>query len=116
LLKITYIAAVGGAAFIAWGIVSLGHESPRGDLLPPGLHKRLDDAFHDTIPSIPILSTQPRVVQTVKISPDPIETVEKIEPPVEKPLKKMIQPRSDICSVHRMRKVYISRYKWRCMK
>ena len=128
MLKLAYLAAGCSAVFVAWGISR--QTPPR----PPTLHERWVDVIRDLPPIVP----GPRVVKTDRIVPNsyrpdfswvtevveiPIppakpRIVEKpriIEPQIiEKPQKKVT---SDICSAHRMRKVYNQNGKtWRCRK
>ena len=68
------------------------------------------------------LAKGPRLIPTTKIIPDKPEDkyeIVEMKAPVEKSIpheKAVKHSRSNICSVHRMRKVYVSKYKWRCRK
>lgn len=122
--KIAYTAAGFGAIFIVWGLASFRHTSPRADLSLINLNKRLDNAFEDIEFYTTVPPKQPRLVQTIRILPDPIEPpaipIENPPLPVENPLMKVEHPKRnvehDICTVHRLRKVYVSKYRWRCLK
>lgn len=135
LLKLAYLAAGCSVVFVVWGVSR--QATPRA----PTLHERWVDVIRDLPPivpgprvvktdrivpnsyrpdfswvvggEIPIPIDKPRIVETQRIVKPPI--IEKPKPPIiEKPQKKVTP---DICSAHRMRKVYNQNGKtWRCRK
>lgn len=114
--KLRYIVAGCGAATIVWGIAFSRHMPSRSQVIAEAtLQERWDDAVQGTVPYDP----GPRVIPIVKIIPEPAEV--KPPKPPEKPEEKKTSHKEestkrDICSVHRMRKVYISKHRWRCRK
>ena len=116
--NIAYIAAACGASFIVLGLALSRPNPPRPQPIVESkyvasLQERWGDVDKDSPPPI-------RIVKTIRITKEPVETVEvkEIEPPVqvvEKPQPRQVV-RRDICSVHRMRKVMVGKYKWRCRR
>lgn len=125
--KFTIIAAASGLTFIVWGIAfSRQAPTPQPQHVVESnyisLQQRWDQGQFDEKETV--LAKGPRLIQTVKINPDPVEVAEvkHLEPP-EQPAERSYRHRkktrpvySDVCSKHRMRKVYVSAHRWRCKK
>lgn len=109
--KTFYIAAACGVAF-AVCVVGLARYTPVRSQSISTVQERWEDFNDETSPLI----KGPRLVPLTRITPTP-EIVEVKEPIVKPtPTEKVKEVKRDICSVNRMRKVYVTKYKWRCKK
>jgi hypothetical protein len=117
LLRTSYIAAGCGVIVVVFGIVFLRYGPPRTQAAPATLVERWGDLAFE--PTIRLVQTE-RIVKTERIVLTPSKAEETIvQSPVVVKLnrpKKIKQDRSEICSVHGMRKVYVSKYRWRCRR
>ena len=134
LWKITHIATACGVAFIVSSLTLIKRDpvKVKTQSLPSPLQKRLDNAIQDIGPyatSFPptFPTTQPRIIQTIRIIPGIVETPGAqvvTEPVVERrpkivqrePIIREVRRRSTDCRVYGMRKVYINKHTWRCRK
>lgn len=126
--RITIMAAASGLTLIVWGIAFARRDPPPSPPPPPKevsrptLQERWTQGEWTDTEAAPLIKG-PRLVQTVKVNPEPVEVAEvkKLEPP-EQPVHhyrkkvKRERTRSNVCSRHHMRKVMVGKYKWRCRR
>jgi hypothetical protein len=121
LSKVKYIAAISGAAFVVWGAFFLRQAPPKS--APLSIQERMGDVNWD---ERAMIVKGPRLIPTVKVTPDPPAAVpvveikeEQVEPVVksyQRRERSTRRDRSNVCRVHGMRKVYVSKYRWRCRR
>lgn len=112
--KIAYIAAGCGVALIVWGVAFLRHTPLRSQ--PIQATSTLQERWEDLDGEVAPLVKGPRIIPTTKIIPEPVAEVKE---PVAKPIpvkQESKRTRVELCRAHGMRRVYVSKYKWRCKK
>jgi hypothetical protein len=118
LSRVIYITAACGLTFLAWGVAYSRQAAPKPQVQHTvesnylSLQQRWDQGEWD---NTTVLAKGPRLIQTVKVTPDPVEVAAVTEEPSYQ-RKKVERTRIDVCRAHRMRKVYVSKHRWRCRR
>jgi len=82
-----------------------------------------DKPFQDTHEDMPAMAAaserletlnRPKVVQTEPIKPEPDPLLMVLSEP--QPMRRRATPATDICTRHGRVKVWVSKYRWRCLK